>query len=36
MTLHCVYIQRGEVRRIISLLYANRKERDAHRATRPG
>jgi hypothetical protein len=30
--LHCVYTQRGEVRRIISLRYANRKERDAYRA----
>jgi uncharacterized protein len=35
MTLHCVYTQRGEVRRIISLRYANRKERDAYRATHP-
>ena len=35
-TLHCVYTQRGEVRRIISLRYANRKERDAYRATHPG
>ncbi len=36
VTLHCVYTQRGEVRRIISLRYANRKERDAYRATYPG
>ena len=36
MTLHCVYTQRGEVRRIIGLRYANRKERDAYRATHPG
>jgi uncharacterized DUF497 family protein len=35
MTLHCVYTQRGEVRRIISPRYANRKERDAYRATHP-
>jgi uncharacterized DUF497 family protein len=35
VTLHCVYTQRGEVRRIISLRYANRKERDAYRATHP-
>jgi uncharacterized protein len=36
VTLHCVYTQRGEVRRIISLRFANRKERDAYRATHPG
>ena len=36
MTPHCVYTQRGEVRRIISLRCANRKERDAYRATYPG
>jgi uncharacterized DUF497 family protein len=36
VTLHCVYSQRQEVRRIISLRYANRKERDAYRATYPG
>ena len=36
VTLHCVYTQRGGVRRIISLRYANRKERDAYRATYPG
>ena len=35
-TLHCVYTQRGAIRRIISLRYANRKERDAYRATYPG
>ena len=36
LTLHCVYTHRGEVCRIISLRYANRKERDAYRATYPG
>jgi hypothetical protein len=36
LTLHCVYAQRGEICRIISLRYANRKERDAYRATHPG
>ena len=36
VTLHCVYTQRGQVRRIISLRYANRKERDAYRATYSG
>ena len=36
VTLHCVYTQRGGVRRIISLRYANRKERDAYRATYSG
>jgi uncharacterized protein len=36
VTLHCAYTQRGEVRRIISLRYANRRERDAYRATHPG
>jgi uncharacterized protein len=35
LILHCVYTQRGEVRRIISLRDANRKERDAYRATYP-
>ena len=30
--LHCVYTQRGAIRRIISLRYANRKERDGYRA----
>lgn len=30
-----VYTDRGEVRRIISLRYANRRERDAYRATYP-
>jgi hypothetical protein len=34
--LHCVYTQRGEMRRIISLRYANRKERDVYRATHSG
>jgi len=33
--LHCVYTDRGETRRIISLRYANRRERDAYRATYP-
>jgi hypothetical protein len=36
VTLHCVNTQRGEVRRIISLRYANRKERDVYRATHSG
>jgi hypothetical protein len=36
VTLHCVYIQRAGVRRIISLRYSNRKERDAYRATYSG
>jgi uncharacterized DUF497 family protein len=36
LTLHCVYTPRGEIRRIISLRYANRKKRDAYRATHPG
>ena len=31
--LHCVYTDRGEVRRIISLRHANRRERDDDRAT---
>jgi uncharacterized DUF497 family protein len=31
-TLFCVYAERGPVRRIISLRYANRRERDAYRA----
>ncbi len=34
-TLLCVYTDRGAVRRIISLRYANRRERDAYRATYP-
>lgn len=34
--LHCVYTMRGDVRRIISVRYADRKERDAYRATFPG
>ena len=34
--LHCVYTPRGKARRIITLRYANRKERDAYRATYPG
>ena len=32
-TLHCVYTDRGGVRRAISLRHANRRERDAYRAT---
>ena len=36
VTLHCVYTQRGGVRRIISLRYADRKERNAYRATYSG
>jgi uncharacterized DUF497 family protein len=36
LTLHCVYTHRREVPRIISRRYANRKERDAYRATYPG
>jgi uncharacterized protein len=35
-TLHCVYTMRGGVRRIISLRYANKKERDAYCAAYPG
>jgi len=31
-----IYTQRAEARRIISLCFANRKERDAHRAKNPG
>lgn len=31
--LHCVYTDRGGVRRVISLRHANRRERDAYRAT---
>jgi len=34
-TLLCVYTGRGELRRIISLRHANRRERDAYRATHP-
>jgi uncharacterized protein len=34
-TLFCVYADRGTVRRIISLRYANRRERDAYRTTFP-
>jgi uncharacterized DUF497 family protein len=30
--LHCVYTDRADTRRIISLRYADRKERDAYRA----
>jgi len=32
----CVYVDRGAVRRIISLRAANRKERHAYRAAYPG
>jgi len=32
----CVYTDRGDVRRIISLRSANRKERDDYRAAYPG
>lgn len=34
-TLLCVYTDRGEVRRVISLRYANRRERNAYRAAEP-
>ena len=34
--LHCVYTERGSVRRIISLRNAIRKERHAYRTTYPG
>lgn len=33
LVLHCVYTDRGNVRRIISLRRASRRERDAYRAT---
>ena len=36
LTLHCVYTQRGELRRIISLRYVDRRGRDAYGATYPG
>jgi uncharacterized protein len=36
LILLCVYTDRGPVRRIISLRRANRRERDAYRATFPG
>ena len=32
----CVYVDRGPVRRIVSLRVANRKERNAYRAAYPG
>ena len=32
----CVYTDRGDVRRIISLRLANRKERDDYRSAYPG
>ena len=34
--MHCVYTDRNDARRIISLRYAGRKERDAYRAAYPG
>jgi len=34
--LHCVYTPRDATRRIVSLRYANRKERDAYRARYSG
>lgn len=34
--LHCVYTPRGGTRRIISLRYASRRERDAYRTAYPG
>jgi uncharacterized protein len=36
MILHCVYTERGEVRRIISLRDANRREAHDYRTTHPG
>jgi len=36
VVLVCVYNDRGEVRRIVSLRVANRKERNAYRAAYPG
>ena len=36
IVLVCVYNDRGEIRRIISLRMANRKERNAYRAAYPG
>ena len=36
VVLVCVYTDRGEIRRVISLRVANRKERDAYRSTYPG
>jgi uncharacterized DUF497 family protein len=36
IVLVCVYSDRGETRRIISLRVANRKERNAYRAAYPG
>jgi len=35
VTLLCVYTDRGEVRRVISLRDANRRERNAYRAAEP-
>jgi len=32
VTLQCVYTDRADVRRIVSLRHASRKERDAYRA----
>ena len=34
--LHCVYTRRGAIRRIISLRYANRRERDGYHAAQSG
>ena len=36
VVLVCVYVDRGDVRRIISLRAANRKERNGYRATYQG
>jgi uncharacterized protein len=36
LTLHCVYTDRGETRRIISLRVANRRERRGYRAAKLG
>ncbi|MBS0279145.1 MAG: BrnT family toxin [Proteobacteria bacterium] len=36
IVLVCVYNDRGETRRIISLRVANRKERNAYRSAHPG
>ena len=35
-TLACIYTDRGDARRIISLRYANRRERDGYRAVYSG
>ncbi len=36
LVMACVYTDRGAARRIISLRYANRRERHAYRAAYPG